>query len=130
GLDYLKMTPLHAAMLAASIANSGIAMMPRLFLEHRNVIGAPYDLQPAVVYRQFMTSKTAQAITEAMQTVITNPDGTGRRAAIDGFPYAMKTGTSGKSESGYNSVVIGFAPVPNPRIAFAIFLEHAGKAEF
>lgn len=130
GLDYLKMTPLHAAMLAASVANAGTAMMPRLLLEHRNVIGAPYDIQPALAYRQFMTPKTAQAITEAMQTVVTNPEGTGRRAAVDGLPFAMKTGTAGKGETGYNAVVIGFAPVPNPRIAFAIFLDHAGKAEF
>lgn len=130
GLDYLKMTPLHAAMLASSIANHGTAMMPRMLLQRRNVIGTPYDIQTPASYRQFMSAQTAQTVGQAMQTVITNPDGTGRRAAVEGFPFAMKTGTSGKGDTGYDAVVIGFGPVPNAKIAFAIVLEHAGKAEF
>lgn len=130
GLDYLKMTPLHAAMLAESIANHGTAMMPRILLQHRNVIGTPYDIQTATAYRQFMSPQTSQTIMRVMQSVVTNPDGTGRRAAVDGFPFAMKTGTSGKGDTGYDAIVIGFGPVPDPKIAFAIVLEHAGKAEF
>jgi cell division protein FtsI (penicillin-binding protein 3) len=77
-----------------------------------------------------MTEKTSQAVTQAMLEVVKNEEGTGRRADLPSFPIAMKTGTAGKGATGYNAIVIGFGPVPNSKIAFAIFLEHAGKAEF
>jgi cell division protein FtsI/penicillin-binding protein 2 len=130
GLHYVHMTPLHAAMLASSIANGGVCVLPRLLLERRNIAGISFDRQPVVVFRRFMSAKTASVLSEAMQEVIRNPDGTGHRAAINDFPFAIKTGTAGELEKGYNCDVIGFGPLPNPRIAFAIFLEHSGKAEF
>jgi cell division protein FtsI/penicillin-binding protein 2 len=77
-----------------------------------------------------MSEKTSQALTDAMLDVVKNPEGTGRRAELISFPMAMKTGTAGKGAVGYDAVVIGFGPVPNPKIAFAVFLERAGKAEF
>ena len=130
GLQNLKMTPLHAAMLAAAIANGGTAEAPRLLLNYRNVIGLPFGNTPVTEFRRFMSEKTAETISHAMQGVVTNPEGTGRRAAVTGFPFAMKTGTAGEGAAGYNAVVIGFGPIPDPKIAFAIVLEHAGKAEF
>ncbi|HET6267372.1 MAG TPA: penicillin-binding transpeptidase domain-containing protein, partial [Acidobacteriota bacterium] len=130
GLNYVQMTPLHEALLAASVANHGVAMTPTLLLERRNIIGTPYNVRTPVELGRFMSEQTASTISMAMQQVVLNADGTGRRAAIDNFPFAMKTGTAGEGTNGYNAVVIGFAPVPDPKIAFAIFLEHAGKAEF
>lgn len=130
GLQNITMTPLHAAMLAASIANGGSLAAPRLLLNYRNVIGIPFGNTPVTEFRRFVSENAAEVVGHAMQEVVTNPDGTGRRAAVQGFPFAMKTGTAGEGEAGYNAVVIGFGPVPSARIAFAIVLEHAGKAEF
>jgi hypothetical protein len=130
GLDYLNITPLHAAMLASAIANRGVCITPRLISGHKNIVGLPFGILPSVEYRRMMTEKTAQVLTEAMLDVVRNPEGTGRRAAVATFPIAMKTGTAGKGAVGYDAVVIGFGPVPNPKVAFAVFLEHAGKAEF
>ena len=61
--------------------------------------------------------------------VITSPQGTGRRAALDGLSFALKTGTAGKRDSGLNSIIIGYAPLDDPQVAFAFVAEHAGKAE-
>jgi cell division protein FtsI/penicillin-binding protein 2 len=124
------MTPLHAAMFASAIAGRGTCMMPRLLLERRNIIGLPFDLQKPVAYRRIMNESTADVLIRAMEQVVTHPEGTGRRAAISQFRFAMKTGTAGEGAKGYNAILIGFAPLPNPKIAFSIFLEHAGKAEF
>ena len=77
-----------------------------------------------------MSEKTAVILTGAMKQVVEHSEGTGRRAVIEGFPFAMKTGTAGVGTTGYNAIMIGFGPLPKPKIAFAIFLEHAGKAEF
>jgi cell division protein FtsI/penicillin-binding protein 2 len=130
GLDTLEMTPLHAAMLASAIANDGVSITPRLISGYRNIIGLPFGSVSSDEFRRFMSEKTSKVLTEAMMEVVKNPEGTGRRAALPSFPFAMKTGTAGEGANGYNSIVIGFGPVPNPKIAFAIFLEHAGKAEF
>ena len=105
-------------------------MTPRLLLHYRNIIGIPYAAPADTPFGQFMSEKTAQVITEAMRQVVEHPEGTWHRAAIPRFPFAMKTGTAGEGGKGYNAMMIGFGPVPNPKIAFAIFLEHCGKAEF
>lgn len=130
GLDYMNMTPLHAAMVASAIANGGVCITPRLITGYKNIVGLPFGTLPSVEYRRFMSEKTAHVLTEAMLEVVKNAEGTGRRAALPSFSFAMKTGTAGEAAEGYNAVIIGFGPVPNPKIAFAIFLEHAGKAEF
>ena len=130
GLEYLEMTPLHAAMLASAIANGGVCITPRLVSGYRNIIGLPFGNISSTEFRRFMSEKTSKVLTEAMLDVVKNADGTGRRAALPSFPFAMKTGTAGEGASGYNAIVIGFGPVPNPKIAYAILLEHAGKAEF
>ena len=62
-----------------------------------------------------MSEKTSKVLTEAMLDVVKNPDGTGRRAALPSFPFAMKTGTAGEGASGYDAIIIGFGPVPNPK---------------
>ncbi len=130
GLDYLSITPLHAAMIASAIANNGECFTPRLISGYKNIVGLPFGILPGVEYRRFMSEKTAHVLTEAMVEVVKNPEGTGRRVLLPSFPIAMKTGTAGKGANGYDPVIIGFGPVSNPKIAFAVFLEHAGKAEF
>jgi Penicillin binding protein transpeptidase domain len=130
GLDYLNITPLHAAMVASAIASKGECLTPRLISGYKNIVGLPFGILPSVEYRKFMSEKTAHVLTEAMLEVVKNPEGTGRRVMLPSFPMALKTGTAGTGADGYDAVIIGFGPVPNPKIAFAIFLEHAGKAEF
>jgi peptidoglycan glycosyltransferase len=130
GLHHLRITPLHAALLAQAIANQGIAQAPRLLLNFRNVIGIPFGTQPVLEYQKFMNPRTAEILINAMRTTVTYSEGTGRRAAIASFPIAVKTGTAGEASKGYNAILIGFGPLPHPKIAFSVFLEHAGKAEW
>lgn len=129
GLEFLEMTPLHAALLASAIGKQGVAMLPQLLLGTQNILGLSTSKQPPVEYQRFMTAKTAKILTEGMQQVLFHPEGTGRRARIENFPYALKTGTAGDREKGYDAILIGFAPLPEPKIAFSVFVEHSGKAE-
>jgi cell division protein FtsI/penicillin-binding protein 2 len=105
-------------------------MTPQLLLQDRNIIGLPYAPSVPVTFRKFMSPNTAAILTKAMEQVVLHPEGTGRRAAVAGLPIAMKTGTAGEGGNGYNAIIIGFAPAKNPRVAFSIFVEHSGKAEF
>jgi cell division protein FtsI/penicillin-binding protein 2 len=70
-------------------------------------------------------------IVQAMAAVVTRPKGTGRRAAVDGMTMALKTGTAGeRANGGLEALIVGFAPVDHPRIAFGIIAEDAGPAEY
>jgi peptidoglycan glycosyltransferase len=66
----------------------------------------------------------------AMQAVATEPRGTGRRAPVEGISIALKTGTAGERKSGLEALIMAFAPVESPKIAFGIIAEDAGPAEF
>ncbi|MCI0415560.1 hypothetical protein L0222_22525 [bacterium] len=130
GLEKLKITPLHAAMVSAAIANDGVCMTPRLFLHYRNITGLPYSAPNGSIFRTFMSKQTAGVLTKAMEQVVVHPEGTGRRATVQGLSIAMKTGTAGEGATGYDAILIGFAPTKSPKVAFAVVAEHSGKAEF
>jgi peptidoglycan glycosyltransferase len=68
-----------------------------------------------------MTSDTATTLTQMMERVVT--EGTGRQAAVPGVRVAGKTGTATGSEGFSNPWFIGFAPVDDPTIAIAVFIE-------
>ena len=42
----------------------------------------------------------------------------------------LKTGTAGERKRGLEALILAFAPVESPRIAFGVIAEDAGPAEF
>jgi cell division protein FtsI/penicillin-binding protein 2 len=61
-----------------------------------------------------------------MHDVIMAPDGTGRRAAVDGLDFAGKTGTAEfgvRGEGSKHTWMIAFAPFDNPQYAVAMLIE-------
>ena len=55
GLEFLQMTPLHAALLASAIANEGVAVTPRLYVHRTNIVGLPFGEQPISNYGKLMS---------------------------------------------------------------------------
>lgn len=130
GLEDLTITPLHAALIAAALARNGNVMMPRLIREKRNILQEPFfKTAPATLFETGLGDDDRQAIVRAMTQVVTSQTGTGRRAAVEGLKFALKTGTSGKRELGLDGVIIGMAPLDSPKIAFCIYAHGSGKAE-
>lgn len=130
GLEFVRVNSLHIAILADMVASRGTLTTPRLLKARRSILGNevlfPYD--PA--QKQVVQAGTAALVTRAMKTVVTNPRGTGRRAAIPGLSIAMKTGTAGDAANGgYDSVILAFAPADAPRIAIGMIAENSGPAE-
>jgi penicillin-binding protein 2 len=64
---------------------------------------------------------------EGMRRVVYETGGTGKEAKIENFVVCGKTGTvqNGKNKKNH-SVFIAFAPMNNPKIALAVFVENAG----
>ena len=122
-------TPLQMALVAATIANEGVLMRPRLvtaLTQHgpRDAPDRAGNLAPRPAEGQ------AAAIAVAMEQAVEGEWGklytTG--AKVKGVPTAGKSGTAQLGGTGEpNSWFIGFAPVVNPQIAIAVIVEHGGR---
>jgi penicillin-binding protein 2 len=143
GQASLTVTPLQIARLVAAIANDGYLVTPRFVSPAAPEPGSPVssavsEVQLAGLYSEGsmpsaeripgLSPGTLQRVREAMFLVVDSPDGTGRRAAVEGIAIAGKTGTAevggGKSDHAW---FVGFVPAESPRYAFAVVLEHGGS---
>jgi peptidoglycan glycosyltransferase len=118
GLGVADVTPLHAAVLAAVVANGGRRPVPRLVTGGCGMLGltdAPWAPPPGV---ETITPAVARRLRQALEAVAAF--GTGAGLAPRGFPVAMKTGTAAEPGRGYHVNYIGIAPLPDPAIAFCV----------
>ncbi|HJW93951.1 MAG TPA: penicillin-binding transpeptidase domain-containing protein [Thermoanaerobaculia bacterium] len=131
GLAHESVNALHVAMIGSMMANRGVMTAPQLLRARRSIIGEMKSRPAAPEKTKLASPEHAEVMVQAMVAVATNPKGTGRRAAVEGLPMAMKTGTAGsRADGGLEAVIVAFAPVDHPRIAFGIIAEDAGPAEF
>lgn len=130
GLEHETVTTFHLAMLASMMANRGALTTPRIFRARRSILGEVAGEPPKQSTVQVMPRARAEEVIGLMQAVVNRPTGTARRAKVEGITLAMKTGTAGQRAGGFNSLIVAFAPVEQPKIAFALIAEDAGPAEF
>jgi penicillin-binding protein A len=124
GQGGLQVTPLQMAMVAAAVANGGKLMKPHFTTKVVNQDGQTVETIKPSVYSQVMKPSTAAQITEMMKQVV--DEGTGTPAQLGGISVAGKTGTASVGLAGSNLTqpwFIGFAPVPNPKVAVAVTIE-------
>jgi peptidoglycan glycosyltransferase len=123
GQDKLQVTPLQMAEVAATVANGGVRVAPRLTRRIVDPDGRVVDqIEPERVSR-VMSAKSARELGEMMQNVVR--EGTGTAAALQGIDVAGKTGTAEKDPS-RNLVqpwFIAYAPANDPKIAIAVTIE-------
>ncbi len=116
GQGSLLVTPLQMAVVAATVANGGVQVPPRLLKEP-----SPPESSPVRV----VSAATARQVAEAMAAVVER--GTGRGAALPGVRVAGKTGTAQNPHGADHAWFIGFAPVEAPRVAVAVVVENGGS---
>ena len=130
GFWHAFMSPLHAALIAATFANDGSMPRPRLV---ERVILPDGKLAPALstgpAPRAVLSPKTAQAVSKMMLRTV--KDGTSRtafmdgrgRAQLPGIAVAGKTGSLSASDP-YRAYSwwVGFAPAEAPRIALGVLI--------
>jgi penicillin-binding protein A len=117
----VRATPLHMAMIAAAVANDGVAVSPFAANRILDADGETVEETEVTELGRAMTSETAVTLTQMMERVVT--EGTGRQAAVPGVRVAGKTGTATGTGDFPNPWFIGFAPVDDPSIAIAVFIE-------
>ena len=121
GQERLRVTPLQMAEVAATVANKGELMEPRLWSKVIDPDGRETKLDPARQSR-VMSEDTASQLNSMMQDVVS--EGTGTAAALTGIDAAGKTGTAEISPGVNDAWFIGFAPANDPQIAVACIVEH------
>jgi penicillin-binding protein A len=121
-------TPLQMALVAATVANDGGLMRPRLVSGLEGKSGLQ-TIGPDTL-RRVIDGGDAQTIRDAMVEAVEGD--LGQRftagAAIPGVTTAGKSGTAELGGTGEpHSWFIGFAPAEAPRVAIAVIAEQAGR---
>jgi hypothetical protein len=130
GFQNAKISPLHAAMIAASIGNRGVMMRPYL-IDRFEDSSTSYRAKPTVLGRAVLPS-TAAEVLRAMESSTT--DGTARKQfrrtnsrTVKTMRIASKTGTlSGHNPEGVYHWFVAVAPADNPQVAIAALVINKG----
>ncbi|UOY00537.1 peptidoglycan D,D-transpeptidase FtsI family protein [Blastococcus sp. PRF04-17] len=120
----VRLTTLHAAMIASAVANDGSLMTPYLVDQVRAPDLSVIDQTDPDELSRAVTPEIANQLTEMMLSVVQN--GSGRAARIDGVEVAGKTGTAQTPDQPDHNWFIGFAPADDPQIAVAVFVRNGG----
>jgi cell division protein FtsI (penicillin-binding protein 3) len=126
----IGITPLQLSALVSTIANDGVWTAPRIVATTSEPQSAPQTVvfHPAEE-RRVISNMTAAQMKQMMQKVIL--EGTGRKAILQGYSAAGKTGTAQKvdpstgaySRTKYVASFGGFAPVNNPAVTVLVILD-------
>jgi peptidoglycan glycosyltransferase len=122
-------TPLQMGLVAATVANNGELMKPRLVTSLTGKRSGTRTIGPSVM-AQVISAPTAQSINTAMVQAVEGPLGTQFTTGAD-VPGVTTAGKSGTAELGGtgepHSWFIGFAPAQDPKVAIAVVVEQAGR---
>jgi cell division protein FtsI (penicillin-binding protein 3) len=128
----IGISPIQLAGLISTFANDGVGVAPRIVAGTVPPGSAPQMVafHPGVSHR-VISSYTAAQMRAMMQKVVL--EGTGRKAILEGYSSAGKTGTAQKvdpatgaySKTKYIGSFAGLAPVNNPQIVVAVILDSA-----
>jgi len=126
----IGITPVQLVAMVSTIANDGVWMAPRIVAATTEPQGTPQTVlfQPGTQHR-VLSPLVAAEMRQMMQGVVLH--GTGRKAILEGYSSAGKTGTAQKVDPGshsysrtnYVASFVGFAPVNNPAIVIAVILD-------
>jgi penicillin-binding protein A len=122
GQERLQVTPLQMAMVAATVANRGVEMRPRLVERVVSPGGKTIThLRPEQLGRP-IKAQTADQLKHMMELAVTG--GTGTAAQIPGIRVAGKTGTAETGRTNVHTTwFVAFAPVDAPKVAIAVVVE-------
>jgi len=137
----IGISPLQLASLISTIANDGVHVPPRIVagtiaagtIPPQN---APQNAPQTIAFQpaegtRVISSLTAAEMRQMLQGVVLH--GTGRKAILEGYSSAGKTGTAQKvdpatgaySKTKYVASFAGFAPINDPQIAVVVILDSA-----
>ena len=124
----IGVTPLQMATAYCVLANDGMLVKPHVVRELRSPDGAIlFQAKPET--RRALKPETTQALRNMLEGVTLH--GTARKAQLDGYTAAGKTGTAQKvdprthaySATKYIGSFVGFAPVNHPAVVIIVVID-------
>jgi cell division protein FtsI (penicillin-binding protein 3) len=128
----IGISPVQLSGLVSTFANDGVYASPRIVATTTEPLGTPQTIAfHPQNERRIISPTTAAQMRQMMQAVVLH--GTGRKAILDGYTSAGKTGTAQKvdpatgaySHTKYVGSFAGFAPINNPAIVVVVILDSA-----
>ena len=141
GQSFVNVTPLQLAMFYATLANEGKLFRPHVVKEVFSNTGQVLKkFEPEIIHKFQISPKTMDIVKRALYEVVNTPGGTALSQKGVGLQMSGKTGTAqvisfsadkifSKCENQeyrfrHHGLFSGFAPTANPKIAFAVVVEH------
>jgi penicillin-binding protein A len=128
GFGQVKLSPLHAALIAAAVGNGGMAFEPSLIEE---VDGQPFTTPGST---PLLKRDTAASLRDMMKYTVTEGTATSSfrergRSVLGDIEVAGKTGSLSNRRRPFMdySWFVGFAPADDPKIAVAAVVVHGLK---
>jgi len=128
----IGVSPLQLVSMVSTVANDGVWTAPRIVAATTEPRSTPQMVvfHPAQ-QRRVVSPLTAAEMRHMLEGVVENPHGTGKKAVLEGYTSAGKTGTAQKvdpatgtySRTKYIASFAGFAPVNNPAITVVVILD-------
>ncbi|MBA3011847.1 MAG: penicillin-binding protein 2 [Desulfobacula sp.] len=121
----------------SAIANGGMLMKPMLIKKIISNTGNELEVFAPTRLRQIISPKTAAQVKHMMNLVV-QEEGTGTKAAMEGYAVCGKTSTAQKASTGqagyaknkYISAFAGFAPQENPELAILVVIDEPQKQHY
>jgi peptidoglycan glycosyltransferase len=127
GQKDVAVTPLQNAMVAATIANKGVAMQPYLVDSLKGPDLSNISTTAPREERRAVSGQVADTLTDLM---VAAEQVTQQKGAIAGVQIASKTGTAEHGTDPRNTPphawYIAFAPAQAPKVAVAVLVENGG----
>ena len=120
GQGEVTLTPLQIANLGATIANRGHYIVPHVVKE---VQGEELDSLYRFPKRTMVDRVHYETVVQGMREAVLN--GTCRAANLPDIEVCGKTGTA-QNRGKDHSAFMGFAPMNDPKIAVAVYVENGG----
>ncbi|HEY2963028.1 MAG TPA: penicillin-binding transpeptidase domain-containing protein [Pyrinomonadaceae bacterium] len=126
-------TPVQMVAAFGALANDGLRIAPHIIREVRNEAGAVV-YQPQPEQRRVISAETAITLRGMLEGVTLR--GTAKKAQLDGYSAAGKTGTAQKidpktraySKTKFVGSFVGFAPVSNPQVVIIVVIDEPSGA--
>lgn len=131
----LSLNALQATSVYSTIANGGVRVAPSLIAGTTGPDGRYTPAAPGIGTR-VVSAQTAKILSQMLESVVTDEQGTGGKAQIPGYRVAGKTGTANRVDpktgryNGYTASFIGFAPADAPRVTVSCIIQNPVNGHF